>query len=78
MVLVGGTLVAVLVRLSSSLNDPDRQGKWFVQAGFGPLFETQELLSTLKKSEDWVLHRSLAETKPGSGPLLLSRRLVKR
>ncbi len=73
MVLVDGTLVAVLVRLTASNDNPDVQGQWFVQAGFGPLSETHGLFSTLEDAEDWVLHRSLAERNPGSGRIVLSR-----
>jgi hypothetical protein len=73
MVLVDGTLVAVLVRLTASNDNPDAQGQWFVQAGFGPLSETHELFSTLEDAEDWVLHRSLAQRNPGSGRIVVSR-----
>ncbi|MFE1599044.1 hypothetical protein [Methylobacterium sp. ID0610] len=37
LVFVGGKLVAVLVQLDESEdNDRDLQGKWFLEAGFGP------------------------------------------
>ncbi len=73
MVLVDGTLVAVLVHLTGSCDDPHLQGKWFVQAGFGPLLERHELFSTLDKAEDRVLQFYLAERYQGLGRILLSR-----
>jgi hypothetical protein len=36
MVLVNGTLVAVLVHLTCRYDNPHLQGKWIVQAGLGP------------------------------------------
>jgi hypothetical protein len=52
MVLVDGTLVAVLVRLTGPYDDPHLNGKWCVQRGFGPLSEGDELFPTLEEAED--------------------------
>jgi hypothetical protein len=67
MVLVDGTLVAVLVRLTGPYDDPHLHGKWCVQRGFGPLSEGDELFSTLEEAEDWVLQHYLAERTQGTG-----------
>ena len=72
MVLVDGTLVAVLVRLTGPYDNPHLHGKWCVQRGFGPLSEGDELFPTLKEAEDWVLQYYLAERKQGSGRILQS------
>ena len=72
MVLVDGTLVAVLVRLTGPYNDPHLHGKWCVQRGFGPLSEGDEVFSTLEEAEDWVLQHYLVERKQGTGRTLQS------
>jgi hypothetical protein len=72
MVLVNGRLVAILVHLTGPYDTPDLQGKWFVEAGFGPLAQKHELFSTLEEAEDWVLQHYLAERKRGSGRTLQS------
>ena len=72
MVLVDGTMVAVLVHLTGPYDDPPLQGKWCVQRGFGPLAEGDEVFSTLEEAEDWVLQHYLAERKRGSGRTLQS------
>ena len=72
MVLVDGTLVAVLVRLTGPYDDPHLHGKWCVQRGFGPLSQGNEVFSTLEEAEDWVLQNYLAERKRGSGRVLQS------
>jgi hypothetical protein len=61
MVLVDGTLVAVLVDLTSPHADPELQDTWFVQAGFGPSLEKHELYSTLDEEDDWALQCYLTE-----------------
>jgi hypothetical protein len=71
MVLVNGTLVALLVHLTGPYDTPELHGKWFVEAGFGPHSDKQELFSTLEEAEDWVLQHYLAERKQGSGRTLL-------
>lgn len=72
MVLVDGTVVAVLVRLTGPYDNPHLHGKWCVQRGFGPLSEGDDLFSTLQEAEDWVLQHYLAERKHGSGRILQS------
>ena len=72
MVLVDGTLVAVLVRLTGPYDNPHLQGKWCVQRGFGPLSEGDEVFSSLKEAEDWVLQHYLAERKQDTGRTLQS------
>ncbi len=72
MVLVDGTMVAVLVRLTGPYDDPHLHGKWCVQRGFGPLSEGDELFSTLEEAEDWVLQHYLAERTQGTGRTLQS------
>ena len=72
MVLVDGTLVAVLVRLTGPYDDPHLHGKWCVQRSFGPLSEGDEVFSTLEEAEDWVLQHYLAERKRGAGRILQS------
>ena len=66
MVLVDGTLVAVLVHLTGPYDDPHLHGKWCVQRGFGPLSEGDEVFSTLQEAEDWVLQHYLAERTQGT------------
>jgi hypothetical protein len=72
MVLVDGTMVAVLVRLTGPYDNPHLHGKWSVQRGFGPRSEGDEVFSTLEEAEDWVLQHYLAERKQGSGRTLQS------
>ncbi len=72
MVLVDGTLVAVLVRLTGPYDDPHLHGKWSVQRGFGPRSEGNEVFSTLAEAEDWVLQHYLAERTQGTGLTLQS------
>ena len=72
MVLVDGTLVAVLVRLTGPYDNPHLHGKWCVQRGFGPLSEGDEVFSTLEEAEDWVLQNYLVERQQGSGLILQS------
>ncbi len=72
MVLVNGTLVAVLVRLTGPYDDPHLHGKWCVQRGFGPHSEEDEVFSTLEEAEDWVLQHYMAERKQGTGRTLQS------
>ena len=72
MVLVDGTLVAVLVRLTGPYDNPHLHGKWCVRRGFGPLSEGDELFSTLQEAEDWVLQHYLAERTQGTGRSLQS------
>ena len=72
MVLVDGTLVAVLVHLTGPTNTPALHGKWFVEAGFSPLSAQHELFASLEEAEDWVLQNYLVERKQGSGRILQS------
>ena len=72
MVLVYGTLVAILVRLTGPYDDPHLHGKWCVQRGFGPLSVGEEVFSNLEEAEDWVIQHYLAERKRGSGRILQS------
>ena len=74
MVLVDGTLVAVLVHLTGPYNEPHLYGKWTVQRGFGPRSEGDEVFSTLEEAEDWVLQHYLAQRKQGTGRTLQSSR----
>lgn len=46
MVLVDGTLVAVLVHPTGPYDTPALRDKWFVEAGFGALSDKHELFST--------------------------------
>jgi hypothetical protein len=72
MALVNGKLVAILVHLTGPYTNPGLHGKWFVEAGFGPLSQKHELFSTLEEAETWVLKHYLVERKQGSGRPLLS------
>lgn len=54
MVLVNGRLVAILVHLSEQYEDPELRGRWFVEAGFGPLFGKHEIFSTPEEAEAWI------------------------
>ena len=72
MVLVDGKLVAILVHLTGPYDTPELHGKWFVEAGFGPLSENHELFFTLEEAEAWVLRHYLTERKRGSGQTLQS------
>jgi hypothetical protein len=65
MIMVNGRLVAILVHLTGPYNTPELRGKWFIEAGFGPLCGKHELFSTLEEAEHWVLQHYLAERKPG-------------
>ena len=66
MALVDGTLVAVLVYLAGSYDNPHLRGKWFVQM-LGPVAERDGCFSTLEEAEEWVLQHYLAERNRGSG-----------
>jgi urocanate hydratase len=77
MVLVDGTLVAVLVHLTCRYDNPHLQGKWFVEAGLGPLSEKGECFSTIEEAEEWVLQLYLAERYRGSGRILPSRQSLR-
>ena len=68
MVLVNGKLVAILVHLTGPYETPELQGKWFVEAGFGPLAEKHELFATWEEAEAWVCQGCQAVRKRGSGP----------
>jgi len=70
MVLVDGTLVAVLVHLTGSYDNPDLQGKWIVQMGLGLLSDSDECFPTLEEAEDWVLQHYLRDRKRASGQVL--------
>ena len=72
MVLVDGTMVAVLVRLTGPYDDPHLHGKWCAQRGFGPCSEGDEVFSILEEAEDWVVQHYLAERKQGTGRTLQS------
>ena len=72
MVLVDGTLVAVLVRLTGPYDEPHLHGKWCVQRGFGPRSEGDEVFSSLKEAEDRVVQHYLAERKQDTGRTLQS------
>ena len=67
MVLVDGALVAVLVHLAGSYDNPHLRGKWFVQMSLGPLAERDACFSSLEEAEEWVLQHYLAERNRGSG-----------
>jgi hypothetical protein len=54
LVLVNGKLVAVVVHLSDDHLMPDLQGKWSVEAGFGPLLEKYRVFPTFEAVEAWV------------------------
>ena len=55
LVLAGGRLIAVLVKL----NDVDGQpGKWFIEAGFGPAATPVAVtFDNLTEAEDWIRER---------------------
>jgi hypothetical protein len=72
MIIVNGRLVAILVHLTGPYDNPELEGKWFIEVGFGPLSGMHELFSTLEEAEDWVLRHYLAERKRGSGRTLQS------
>ena len=54
LVLADGKLVAVLVRLSDEYPQPDLHGQWFVEAGFGPIFQKHEVFSTFEDAVAWI------------------------
>ncbi len=54
LILVNGKLAAVLVHLSDDHLIPDLQGKWFLEAGLGPLFEEYKVFSSFEDAEAWV------------------------
>lgn len=54
LVLADGKLVAVLVHLSSEHPQSKLQGQWFVEAGFGPIFEKYEAFPTFEDAVAWV------------------------
>jgi hypothetical protein len=63
LLLVDGSLVAVLVRLERAEHpDPTLAGQWFVEAGFGPCETGQQCLvfATLEDAEDWAVARVIA------------------
>jgi hypothetical protein len=66
LVFVDGLLAAVLCRLSGGHYPEDLRGRWFLEAGFGPLAtNTYPTFSSLDEVESWV-ERALAE---GGGSL---------
>src|SRR5215213_2098354 len=67
LVLVNGKLVAVVVRLSDDHLMPDVQGKWFVEAGFGPLLEKYAIFPTFEAVEAWVRQTFEDMARHGSG-----------
>jgi hypothetical protein len=71
LVLVNGKLVCVVVRLSDDHLMPDVQGKWFVEAGFGPLFEQYTVLPTFEAVEAWVRQTFDDMARNGSGWAIL-------
>ncbi len=52
--LVDGKLIAVLVRLSDEYPQSELHGQWFVEAGFGPIFQKHEVFSTLEDAVAWI------------------------
>lgn len=54
LVLVDGKLVAVLVCLSDDYPQPELHGQWFVEAGFGPIFQKHEAFPTFEDAVAWV------------------------
>lgn len=54
LVLVDGKLVAVVVRLSDEHPQPELHGQWFVEAGFGPIFQRHEVFSTFEDAVAWI------------------------
>jgi hypothetical protein len=54
LVLVNGKLVAVLVHVSDAHPEPDLRGRWFVEAGFGPIFEKYKVFRSFEDAWAWV------------------------
>jgi hypothetical protein len=54
LVLADGKLIAVLVCLSDEHPQPELHGQWFVEAGFGPIFQKHEVFSTLEDAVAWI------------------------
>ena len=67
MVMVNGRLVAILVHLTGPYDTPELRGKWFVEAGFGPISGKHELFSTWEEAEAWVHQHCQPARKQGSG-----------
>ena len=58
LVFVTGELVAVLVRLDDEVHGDDR-GRWFLEAGFGPLDEKPDPFFDLGAAESWLRKKLL-------------------
>ena len=58
LILADGILTAVIVRLDSHVHD-GIAGKWFLEAGFGPCRDAQELFETPEAAVAWVSGRVL-------------------
>jgi hypothetical protein len=56
LVLAGGRLVAVLLRLADEIHG-DSCGGWFLEAGFGDLAGENRLFSTLEGAAEWLRQR---------------------
>jgi hypothetical protein len=56
LVLVGGRLAAVLVRLQDDIHDDELRGTWFLEAVFGglPPPAEQGTFATLEDAADWI------------------------
>lgn len=67
LVLVDDKLVAVLVRLSGAHPEPELQGAWFVEVGFGPLLGKHGVFATFEEAAVWVRQNFGAKDKRGPG-----------
>jgi hypothetical protein len=56
LVLAGGRLVAVLLRLEDNIHGDDC-GAWFLEAGFGDLAGENRLFPTLEDAAEWLRQR---------------------
>jgi hypothetical protein len=55
LVLADNQLAAVIVRLDGSHRDPERQGRWHLEAGFGKCnIRDAPLSKTPEEAEAWV------------------------
>ena len=70
MVLVDGTLVAVLAHLTGPYDNPHLEGQWIVQMGLGLLSDSDECFPTLREAEDLVLQHYLKHRERASGQVL--------
>jgi hypothetical protein len=65
LVFAGGDLVAVLVHLCEEYGDD--AGKWYLEAGFGPVdYPTPPTFVDLEEAQSWIANR-LAKRGPRAG-----------